>query len=377
MNYSLFLLFSAKDWGRCVDGTSALGCGPQEEYYNCADIAIEPSSDYNVELNKADMPLPSEGPTPTIDTSKPTLNFEVGFKPYGQNLRQELNSPISFLPLDVLRSGNVGPVIPKFDFYDPSAPTSSAEPTVASKETSTKILDSILPTVAVTLDKTKQGAVVLEYNGNTKTSLNNLEPTHSGQTIDKKPYISIKPTQAGKTTINDKTPTVVPTMTVDQTITAMSSDIPKAATNTVLVSEPTTDTRDKIPETPAVSVSTAGGAPGTLPLDTKAALVDVKDKASTTDASLSNADLAKIAEAIVKQMPDKTTTTTQKPKPQDAGGIVISSLGMSLLYQKIFSLATKEAFASDIIRRIFKLKFTLARINNTQRKEEYSRFLAF
>ena len=229
----------------------------------------------------------------------------------------------------------------------------------------------------MTLDKTKQGAVVLEYNGNTKTSSNNLEPTHSGQTIDKKPYISIKPTQAGKTTINDKTPTVVPTMTVDQTITAMSSDIPKAAINTVLVSEPTTDTRGKIPETPAVSVSTAGGAPGTLPLDTKAASVDVKDKASTTDASLSNADLAKIAEAIVKQMPDKTTTTTQKPKPQDAGGIVISNLGMSLLYQKIFSLATKEAFASDKIRRILKLKFTLARINNTQRKEEYSRFLAF
>ena len=30
------------NWGKCEDGSSRTGCGPQEEYYNCADIAILP-----------------------------------------------------------------------------------------------------------------------------------------------------------------------------------------------------------------------------------------------------------------------------------------------------------------------------------------------
>jgi hypothetical protein len=28
------------NWGKCEDGTSALGCGPQEEFRACADISI-------------------------------------------------------------------------------------------------------------------------------------------------------------------------------------------------------------------------------------------------------------------------------------------------------------------------------------------------
>ncbi|XP_064485788.1 uncharacterized protein LOC135398299 [Ornithodoros turicata] len=31
---------SGNNWGQCADGTEALGCGPQETYRNCADIAI-------------------------------------------------------------------------------------------------------------------------------------------------------------------------------------------------------------------------------------------------------------------------------------------------------------------------------------------------
>lgn len=34
---------SANNWGLCANGTEAMGCGPQEEYRNCADIAIDPA----------------------------------------------------------------------------------------------------------------------------------------------------------------------------------------------------------------------------------------------------------------------------------------------------------------------------------------------
>ncbi|KAL5020576.1 hypothetical protein ScPMuIL_003468 [Solemya velum] len=33
---------TGNDWGICSDGTSKMGCGHQEEFYNCADIAIDP-----------------------------------------------------------------------------------------------------------------------------------------------------------------------------------------------------------------------------------------------------------------------------------------------------------------------------------------------
>lgn len=32
---------AANNWGRCDNGSSAIGCGPQEEFRACADIAIE------------------------------------------------------------------------------------------------------------------------------------------------------------------------------------------------------------------------------------------------------------------------------------------------------------------------------------------------
>ncbi|XP_055852301.1 uncharacterized protein LOC129916409 [Episyrphus balteatus] len=35
---------TANSWGICEDGSGALGCGPQEQFKNCADVAILPSS---------------------------------------------------------------------------------------------------------------------------------------------------------------------------------------------------------------------------------------------------------------------------------------------------------------------------------------------
>ncbi|XP_068245100.1 uncharacterized protein [Palaemon carinicauda] len=35
---------TGNNWGRCSDGTSGLGCGPQEEFRACADISIRPNS---------------------------------------------------------------------------------------------------------------------------------------------------------------------------------------------------------------------------------------------------------------------------------------------------------------------------------------------
>lgn len=31
---------SANNWGQCADGSHQVGCGPQETYRNCADIAV-------------------------------------------------------------------------------------------------------------------------------------------------------------------------------------------------------------------------------------------------------------------------------------------------------------------------------------------------
>ena len=31
------------NWGICQDGSGALGCGPQETFVNCADVAIRPA----------------------------------------------------------------------------------------------------------------------------------------------------------------------------------------------------------------------------------------------------------------------------------------------------------------------------------------------
>ncbi len=34
------LIFAGNSWGECEDGTSGMGCGPQEIFRNCADVQI-------------------------------------------------------------------------------------------------------------------------------------------------------------------------------------------------------------------------------------------------------------------------------------------------------------------------------------------------
>ena len=41
------------NWGRCEDGTGAIGCGPQEIFRSCSDISIlENTSENEPEVNK-------------------------------------------------------------------------------------------------------------------------------------------------------------------------------------------------------------------------------------------------------------------------------------------------------------------------------------
>ncbi|XP_052083767.1 uncharacterized protein LOC127721133 [Mytilus californianus] len=57
----------AYNWGRCDDGYQDVGCGNQEEYYNCADIAILPS--------KRGKPSKTPKPVKTID--EPTEHWNT------------------------------------------------------------------------------------------------------------------------------------------------------------------------------------------------------------------------------------------------------------------------------------------------------------
>lgn len=65
----LFVLI-AYNWGRCDDGYQDVGCGNQEEYYNCADIAILPSK-----RRRKSTPKP-EPSTTTTTTAAPTDQWE-------------------------------------------------------------------------------------------------------------------------------------------------------------------------------------------------------------------------------------------------------------------------------------------------------------
>ena len=41
LQYVLNTIKLANNWGRCPNGTQAVGCGPQETYRNCADISVD------------------------------------------------------------------------------------------------------------------------------------------------------------------------------------------------------------------------------------------------------------------------------------------------------------------------------------------------
>merc|ERR1711972_16049 len=45
---------AGNDWGTCENGTSSLGCGPQETFRACSDIAIESKKLFDVEAALAE-----------------------------------------------------------------------------------------------------------------------------------------------------------------------------------------------------------------------------------------------------------------------------------------------------------------------------------
>nr|XP_022312788.1 uncharacterized protein LOC111117853 [Crassostrea virginica] len=61
------------NWGICPDGYGGLGCGKQEEYYNCADIAILPTSGNRTSGNRTRNTEPDiQDPTSTPVTTHRT-----------------------------------------------------------------------------------------------------------------------------------------------------------------------------------------------------------------------------------------------------------------------------------------------------------------
>ena len=38
--YDNFYSFEGNNWGKCDDGSGAVGCGPQETFRGCADVEI-------------------------------------------------------------------------------------------------------------------------------------------------------------------------------------------------------------------------------------------------------------------------------------------------------------------------------------------------
>lgn len=94
------------------------------------------------------------------------INFEIGYPPYdSKNSASEAS--ISFLPEEALRAGNVGPVLPKFDFYDPSATSKPEQTTIIERKTKDN-------TVAQTAEvKTNKNVVELKFNGNNDNTVTN------------------------------------------------------------------------------------------------------------------------------------------------------------------------------------------------------------
>lgn len=60
-------LVPGNNWGKCSNGTEAVGCGPQEEFRACADIQI---SDGKGEAD--DTPYPTRRPTTSTPVSQST-----------------------------------------------------------------------------------------------------------------------------------------------------------------------------------------------------------------------------------------------------------------------------------------------------------------
>ncbi|KAG7200447.1 hypothetical protein KM043_016050 [Ampulex compressa] len=68
--------FAANNWGDCGNGTGAVGCGPQEEFRACADIAIGDNEPTLPPKSTTTKPYPADK-TPTTASPKSTGPFWV------------------------------------------------------------------------------------------------------------------------------------------------------------------------------------------------------------------------------------------------------------------------------------------------------------
>lgn len=64
-------IFVGNNWGVCPDGYGGLGCGKQEEYYNCADISILPP--YGNRPKLARPAIVNRNPAPPTTTQNPIM----------------------------------------------------------------------------------------------------------------------------------------------------------------------------------------------------------------------------------------------------------------------------------------------------------------
>ena len=94
---------SGNNWGTCKNGTSGIGCGPQEEFYNCADIAILDNG------TPGTMMLPGSAIARKNKPNVPvTLRPKNAFAPNGAVLSNALRNELQ--SLDGMKSRSSGPV---------------------------------------------------------------------------------------------------------------------------------------------------------------------------------------------------------------------------------------------------------------------------
>ncbi|KAK3095251.1 hypothetical protein FSP39_012181 [Pinctada imbricata] len=87
---------TAMNWGKCADGSgSKVGCGDQEEYYNCADIAIGP-------LKSTQRYTPVTVPNPSV--------LAKAMEPFETSLKDATRTTVTI-------DTTTEPILPIFDFH--------------------------------------------------------------------------------------------------------------------------------------------------------------------------------------------------------------------------------------------------------------------
>ena len=199
---------AGNNWGRCSDGLYRVGCGPQETYINCADVAIVPANDLEYghflpEIPNVHAPFPATATANNARIGSNNNPADAGVMPWASvsfvshdsktvvelrntsdptdpplvsNYDTETGSihsaPGSFLPKEAIEVLPEEPVQPKFDFYDPSTvvnevkiPATRTEPIVPLD------LDQITTIDTSQSLKTKKDIVVLPFNDVSRQTL--------------------------------------------------------------------------------------------------------------------------------------------------------------------------------------------------------------